>query len=241
MSRYVMDVALATQALAGHDGRDVFARWAEPDDFLATIDEGVDGMRFAWSGDLGYASMYALEESPRVIAAIKDAAFGFQTLGATVEETDAKFDDFFPGFQMMNRVFGSGGQGTGEKPTDREYWESMEVRGRNIDVLKSIFRNNDVLLTPTSQLTARKVEDWDAAWTGTDGVAYPHGGFAGNYVSHVMLFNWLAVPAFSIPCGFVDGLPIGLQIVGKPGSDAKMFRIAQAFQKAFPRDERPEL
>jgi aspartyl-tRNA(Asn)/glutamyl-tRNA(Gln) amidotransferase subunit A len=115
------------------------------------------------------------------------------------------------------------------------------VRGRNIDVLSRIFRDNDVLLTPTSQLTARTVEDWDAAWTGRDGRDYPHGGFAGTYVSHVMLFNWLAVPAFSIPCGFVDGLPIGLQIVGKPGSDAKMFRIAQAFQKAFPRDERPVL
>ena len=48
-----------------------------------------------------------------------------------------------------------------------------------------------------------------------------------------------AMPAFSVPCGFVDGLPVGMQVVGKPGTEAKMFRIAQAFQKAFPRDERP--
>ena len=241
MSRYVEDVALATQALAGHDGRDVFSRWDEPEDFLATINEGVDGMRFAWSDDLGYASMYALEESPRVIAAIREAAFGFNQLGATVQETDETFDDFFPGFQMMNRVFGSGGRGTGTKPTDQEYWESMEYRKRNIDALKRIFGDHDVLLTPTSQLLARTVEDWDAAWTGRDGKEYQYGTFAGHYVSHVQIFNWLAVPAFSIPCGFVDGLPVGLQIVGRPGTDAKMFRIAQAFQKAFPRDERPEL
>ena len=59
------------------------------------------------------------------------------------------------------------------------------------------------------------------------------------YTSHVMLFNWLAMPAFSVPCGFVDGLPVGLQIVGKPGREAKMFRIARAFQEAFGRDETP--
>jgi Asp-tRNA(Asn)/Glu-tRNA(Gln) amidotransferase A subunit family amidase len=53
------------------------------------------------------------------------------------------------------------------------------------------------------------------------------------------MFNWLAFPAVSVPCGFVDGLPVGLQIVGPPGSDARILRAANAFQKAFPRDERP--
>jgi aspartyl-tRNA(Asn)/glutamyl-tRNA(Gln) amidotransferase subunit A len=237
----VVDAALAAQAMSGPDGRDVFALRDEPDNYLGTIDDGVEGMRFAWSDDLGYASKYALEESARVITTIREAAFGFSRLGATVEPTDERWDDFFPGFQMMNRVFGSGGRGTGPKPTDQEYWASMEIRGRNIDTLNRVFRDYDVLLTPTSQLLARKVEDWDAAWTGRDGVEYPYGTFAGNYVSHVQIFNWLAVPAFSIPCGFVDGLPVGLQIIGRPGSDAKMFRVARAFQSAFPRDERPPL
>jgi Asp-tRNA(Asn)/Glu-tRNA(Gln) amidotransferase A subunit family amidase len=53
------------------------------------------------------------------------------------------------------------------------------------------------------------------------------------------MFNWLAVPAVSVPCGFVDGLPVGLQIVGPPASDARVMRLAAAFQKALPRDERP--
>ncbi|MGD9792021.1 MAG: amidase [Acidimicrobiia bacterium] len=241
MCRHVMDAALMTQAMAGFDGRDVFSLRDEPDDYLATINQDIDGMRFAWSDDLGYASMYALEESPRVIAQIRESAFRFRELGVTVEPTSERFDDFFPGFMMMNRVFGSGGRGLGEKATDQEYWESMESRKRNIDVLDRIFAHHDVLLTPTSQLLARTVEDWDAAWTGADGRQYPHGTFAGNYVSHVQLFNWLAVPAFSIPAGFVDGLPVGLQMIGRPGSDAKMFRIAQAFQRAFWNDERPSI
>jgi aspartyl-tRNA(Asn)/glutamyl-tRNA(Gln) amidotransferase subunit A len=238
MCRDVVDGAIATQAMAGPDGRDYFSLRDEPDDYLADIDGGVEGMRFAWTDDLGFASIYALEESPRVITAIREAAHGFTQLGATVETTDAAFDDFHEGFQFINRAFGSGGRGAGEPVTDAEFFESMTSRGRNIDLSNELFEDYDVLLTPTAQLLARKVEDWNDCWT-VNGEQYAHCNFAGTYTSHVMLFNWLSLPAFSVPAGFVDGLPVGLQIVGKPGSEAKMFRIARAFQKAFPRDERP--
>ena len=221
-----------------HDGRDYFSLIDEPDDYLADIHGGVEGMRFAWSDDLGFASMYAMEESPRVIAAIREAAFGFAQIGAEVEPTDEAWDDFYDGFMLINRAFGSGGRGTGDKPSDAEYWTSMESRGRNVDKFDRLFETYDVLLTPTAQLLAREVEDWNDCWTG-DGSRFAHGNFAGTYTSHVMLFNWLSMPAFSVPCGFVDGLPVGLQIVGKPGTEAKMLRIAQAFEQAFPRPERP--
>jgi Asp-tRNA(Asn)/Glu-tRNA(Gln) amidotransferase A subunit family amidase len=238
MCRHVMDGALATQAMAGADGRDFFSLRDEPGDYLAGIDDGVEGMRFAWSDDLGFASMYAMEESPRVIAAIREAAWGFNRLGAVVEATDERWDDFYDGFMLINRAFGSGGRGTGDTPPPAEYWASMEARGRNVDKFNRLFEEVDVLLTPTAQLLAREVGEWNDCWTG-DQSRFAHGTFAPVYTSHVMLFNWLAMPAFSVPCGFVDGLPVGMQIVGKPGSEAKMFRIAQAFQKAFPRDERP--
>jgi Asp-tRNA(Asn)/Glu-tRNA(Gln) amidotransferase A subunit family amidase len=238
MCRDVIDGALATQAMAGHDGRDFYSLFDEPDDYLAEIDAGVEGMRFAWSDDLGFASIYAMEESPRVISAIREAALGFGQIGATVEVTDERWDDFHDGFQMINRVFGSGGRGTGEKVPEPEFWESLEARGRNIAKFDRLWKDFDVLLTPTAQLVARTVEEWDACWT-TDQDRFAHGSFAGTYTSHVMLFNWLSFPAFSVPCGFVDGLPVGMQIVGKPGTEKKMFQIAQAFRTAFPRDERP--
>ena len=96
-------------------------------------------MRFAWSDDLGYASMYAMEESPRVIAAIREAAQGFTRLGASVETTDQSWDDFYEGFMFINRAFGSGGRGVGTPPTPEEYWESMEVRKRNVDRFDRLF------------------------------------------------------------------------------------------------------
>jgi Asp-tRNA(Asn)/Glu-tRNA(Gln) amidotransferase A subunit family amidase len=53
------------------------------------------------------------------------------------------------------------------------------------------------------------------------------------------MFNWLKFPAVSVPCGFVDGLPVGLQIIGLPGTEDRILRAAQAFHGAFPREERP--
>ena len=77
MCRDVLDGAIATQAMAGPDGRDYFSLDRRARRLLAHIEDGVEGMRFAWSDDLGFASMYAQEESPRVIAAIREAAHGF--------------------------------------------------------------------------------------------------------------------------------------------------------------------
>ncbi len=53
------------------------------------------------------------------------------------------------------------------------------------------------------------------------------------------MFNWLGFPAASLPCGFVDGLPIGLQVVGWPGSEDRILRFAQSFLRTNPREEHP--
>lgn len=82
------------------------------------------------------------------------------------------------------------------------------------------------------------MEEWNACWT-SEGARFPHGNFTGTSVSHVVLFNWLAVLAFSVPCGFVDGRPVGLQIVGRPGSETTMFQAARALQTAWARHEHP--
>ncbi|MCU1345054.1 MAG: hypothetical protein JWL70_1320 [Acidimicrobiia bacterium] len=239
MCRDVADGALALQAMAGPDGRDFFSLRVDPDDYQVGLDRGVEGMSFAWTDDFGYASIYAQEESPRVIATIRDAAQTFTKLGAKVETTTEVWDDFWDGFNMINRVFGSGGQGMGNPPTVEEYWGSVTQRKRNTDAFDRVFRDHDVLLTPTTQLVARKVEDWNRCWT-VEHERFAHGTFAGTYTSHVMLLNWLAMPAFSVPCGFVDGLPVGMQIIGKPGAEAKMLTIAQALQKALGNPRPPD-
>ncbi len=91
-----------------------------------------------------------------------------------------------------------------------------------------------------NQFTAFTVVEWDAAWN-KDGAKYPHGVFAPTYTADTHMFNWLGWPALSIPCGFVNGLPIGMQIIAKPRREATLYRAAAAFLKAFPMNERPKV
>jgi amidase/aspartyl-tRNA(Asn)/glutamyl-tRNA(Gln) amidotransferase subunit A len=127
------------------------------------------------------------------------------------------------------------------KETPEDAWEAaLDLRSRNWEKFRRLFREHDLLLSVTSQILAPKVETWNAWWT-TDGANFAHGTFAPVYCSHTWMFNWLAFPAVSVPCGFVDGLPVGLQIVGPPGSEHRILRVANAYQKAFPQDEQPSV
>jgi aspartyl-tRNA(Asn)/glutamyl-tRNA(Gln) amidotransferase subunit A len=239
LSRDVRDAAITLQAMAGPDGRDMISMGDIPEDYQATIDRGVESLRFAWTDDFGYASLYALEESPRVIAAVRAAAHGLTSLGASVEPTAEVWEDFFPPLGITNRVFAALPVPSAlPKPTPEEYQAAAEARGRNVARFYGVLADHDLLLSPTTQLVARTVDDWNESWT-TKTQTFPHGTFAPTYTSHTHMFNWIGWPAVSVPCGFVDGLPIGLQLIGKPGSEALIFRVAHAFQKAFPRDERP--
>ena len=89
-------------------------------------------------------------------------------------------------------------------------------------------------MSATTQLLPRTIEEWADNWTNGGSRFEPHHTFAPVYTSHTHMFNWLGFPAASIPCGFVDGLPIGLQIVALPGNEAKIFRVANAFQERLP-------
>src|SRR3546814_11490285 len=89
-----------------------------------------------------------------------------------------------------------------------------------------------------------RISDWSSDVCSsdltTDGPKYPGGSFMGSYCSHTDMFTWLKFPAISVPCGFVDGFPVGLQFAAPPGSEATIFRVAQAYQTDLPRNERPK-
>ena len=226
--------------MAGPDGRDFDCIQAEPPDYRSKIGDGVEGLRLAWTDDYGFTSMYAFEESDRVIAAIRQATLAtVKSLGGEVDPTSETWEDFWPGYVTTNFLFGGGPTGTMERPERHAWIEAIELRDRNWQTFRALFAHHDLLLSPTSQLLAPTIEDWAARWGGNGPVPFPHGTFAPHYTSHTHMFNWLGFPAANVPCGFVDGLPVGLQVVGWPGSEDVIFRFAHAFMLANPRHERP--
>ncbi|HUZ09201.1 MAG TPA: amidase [Acidimicrobiales bacterium] len=240
MARDVTDAAITLQAMAGPDGRDFDCMQATPPDYLSRLDDGVEGLRLAWTDDYGFTPMYAFEESPRVITAIRETTVPVvRSLGAVVQTADAVWEDFWPGYVTTNFLFGGGPTGSVQRPGRQQWIDAMELRGRNWATFRALFADHDLLLSPTSQLLAPTIEDWAARWGGNGPVPFPHGTFAPHYTSHTHMFNWLGFPAVNVPVGFVDGLPVGLQVVGWPGSEDTILRFAQAFLRANPREEHP--
>jgi Asp-tRNA(Asn)/Glu-tRNA(Gln) amidotransferase A subunit family amidase len=237
LARSVRDCAIVTQIMAGPDGRDPFCLPFDPPSYLDHLEGGVEGWKFLWTDDYGFTTPYASEDSERVISHIRSAAQGFSTLGAKVEATDEQWEDWWPNQLATQAAYSPPFPGM-EPPSEEAFQAAFEVRGRNVEKFRRLLGDQTLLLSATSQRVARSVEEWNAAWT-TEGHTYHQGNFAPTYTSHTAMFNWLNFPAVSVPCGFVDGLPVGLQIVGLPGSEASIFRAAEAFQTAFPRPERP--
>ena len=99
---------------------------------------------------------------------------------------------------MINRAFGAGGRGAGDQPPADEFWASLQSRGENVDRFNRLFRDYDVLLTPTAQLLRPQGRGLERLLDG-ERPAIRAQQLRRRYTSHVMLFNWLSMPAFSVP------------------------------------------
>ncbi|WP_067663135.1 amidase [Nocardia miyunensis] len=241
LTRSARDAALVTQVLAGPDGRDYICITDEPGDYLAALTDGIAGMRLAWTDDFGYASREASAESARVIELVRQSAFRLRDLGATVASTDQTWEPAnrgggpAPGEPEVYSIDVGSGKAPAIPVDPAEYKHAAEWRARNLDGFRTLFREYDLLLSVTSQHIAPTVSTWDENWT-----ARP-AEYAVTYTSHTVLCNLLGLPAVSVPCGFIDDMPVGLQIIGPPRAEAQIFRLASAFQQAFPRREHPPM
>jgi Asp-tRNA(Asn)/Glu-tRNA(Gln) amidotransferase A subunit family amidase len=181
-------------------------------------------MRFAWTDDFGFAGAYAGPESERVIRVVRDGALRFTELGAAVETTSEVWDDWWPQPTVMMNPTGT---------SQEQYQAAEDARNRWWEGFRRVLGQHDLLLKPTIQHVAFDVERWNAAWS-TANSDYPNGSFVPTWTAHTFMHNWLGWPALSLPCGFVDGLPVGLQITAPPNNEAVIVRAANAYLAAFP-------
>ncbi|KAI8540646.1 hypothetical protein RHMOL_Rhmol08G0002800 [Rhododendron molle] len=107
----------------------------------------------------------------------------------------------------------------------REYLNAQKIRNRQMQFHKNIFAKADVIVTPTTGVTAYTLYD-DALKTGE--LDYINGA---ALVRYQISGNFLGLPAVTVPVGYDKlGLPIGLQFIGRPWSEATLIHIAFAMQ-----------
>jgi aspartyl-tRNA(Asn)/glutamyl-tRNA(Gln) amidotransferase subunit A len=244
MARSVADTALALSIIAAPDARDVYA-WTSPaPDFHIGLDDGVRGLRIAYSPRLGFVKRVDAE----VETAVKAAARAFESFGAHVEAADPEIGGdpietwstlwwssaasiLKPHGEQARAKVDPGliaGAALGDKIPAVDFINAQVKRAEIANTFTRFFERYDLLLTPSVPLAAFEAGclvpptgNWGRQWMDWAPFSYP--------------FNLTQQPAASIPCGMTrDGLPIGLQIVGAVGADALVLRASQAFEMAQP-------
>ena len=250
MTRTVADSALLLEVMAGPHPLDYTTLEAGPANYLARLHEGIRGKRIAYSPDLGHARV-----DPEIADLVKKAAARFTELGATVEEVPTPWAKDGP---ELIRFFWAAHMTRLEQYLPK--WESQMdpglvacikdgervgtvghyhlMRERKIAYITAIqrwFEDWDFLLTPAVSVAAFPADrlmpenwpqhPWD--WVMWAEFSYP--------------FNMSWNPAASVPCGFTsDGLPVGLQIVGRRFDDLGVLQASAAFEQLQPwADKRP--
>ena len=107
----------------------------------------------------------------------------------------------------------------------RYYAKAQNIRGQINKSYDSLLREVDVLVMPTTPITATKIPD-------NDSPVEERVGLALNMIHNTAAFDLTGHPAISVPCGMSDGLPVGFQIVGKHFDDLTVIQVADAIEKS---------
>jgi aspartyl-tRNA(Asn)/glutamyl-tRNA(Gln) amidotransferase subunit A len=236
MARRVNDVAMLLQEVAGYDPQDPACVDMPVPDYLVQLTGGVRGWQIALAEDQFFSKGEA-----EILSLVRNAAEVFASLGAQISVVE------FPGayeaardngllvtsdaaaFHKERRaeqpeMFGDDIRQrleAGAAYTSSEY--SLARRNQSVSRRKfeNFFNDYDLLLTPTTPITAPYL-------AGPDAVEQ-----AAKLTRFTAPFNLTGLPAISIPCGFTfQGLPVGLQIVTRPWGEAALLRAAYAFERA---------
>ena len=238
----VQDAALMTNVMKQPDARDWTSLPFDPTDYLAGLDDGVAGLRVAYSPTLGYAS----NVDPEVTAAVDTAVHQLAALGAVVETVDPGFDDPLPittglwftgAWTLWNTLTPQQQEVTdpdfaaearlGERMTNLDVQRLVLRRGDLGSMMRQFMQRYDLIVTPSVAVPAFEAKPAGHApfdpevMLGWTPFSYP--------------FNLTQQPACTIPCGLTtDGLPIGVQLVGPMFGDALVLRAARAYEQVNP-------
>ena len=242
MARTVEDAALVLSAIAGPDARAPISIDEPGARFAAPLARDFKGVRIAWSRDLG-----GLPVDPRVTDAIDAVRPIFEGLGCEVVDTEPDWSDANEIFQVLRaRTFANEFEGAPD-PVLKRLKETIVwniEKGRSLtgeDVMRAerqqarlracvgeFMNDYEFMILPVSQ-----VPPFDVKERYVEEIA---GVAMDSYIDWMKSCYYVSVtrhPAISVPCGFTpEGLPIGVQIVGRDRDDFGVLQLAFGFQEA---------
>jgi len=234
MARTVRDCAFILQALAGYDPADPASSREPVPDYTAGLDQGMRGLR------VGIPREYFFHDvKPEVVASFDSAMETLRRLGALVQDVSIPSIWAAPAFMviMLGEAFAYHARDLRERPelygevlrdklmagalfTGEEYVQAQRLRSRLREDMHRALAEVDVLATPTTPGTA-------PAFATVLDPGFPFGR------SNMAPFNMVGLPALALPCGFApNGLPISLQLAGRPFDEATVLRAGHAFEQA---------
>lgn len=259
-TRTVKDNAYVLNAISGYDANDSMSAKTEVPDFTAKLNQDIKGMKIGVpkeylqegvAEDVKNAVLEAIETYKKLGATVEEVSLPHSKYGIAVYYIIAsseassnlqRFDGIRYGYRspeakslddlyVMSRSEGFGMEvkrrimlGTFSLSSgyyDAYFKKAGQVRTLIKQDFEKVFNDYDLILGPTTPTTAFNLdENMDDPLT--------------MYMNDILTVpvNLAGVPAISIPCGFSNGLPIGLQLIGKHFDEATIYQAAYAFEQA---------
>jgi aspartyl-tRNA(Asn)/glutamyl-tRNA(Gln) amidotransferase subunit A len=243
MTRTVEDNALLLSALVGHDPQDPYSADRPAEDFARDLERGLGGSA------VGVPTAFYFEHVDREVEArVRESVEAFRSLGAVVREVDVpnvwetlhaqrltlaaeayavheerlksdpgRFDD-----QGLERLL------QGEELRAHRYANAQRRKLRSRREFEEVLGEVDVILSPSVPIPATEIGQRQASINGHEEAVYS----ALTRLTGPTNMNGL--PSLSVPCGTTaSGLPVGLQLIGRPFDEATVYRFGHAHEKTY--------
>ena len=240
LARTVEDCALTLAAIAGHDTKDRVSSPEPVPDYQAALASGVKGLKVGIVREMLYTDV--VEEEIRKLTL--DAVATLQNIGVQVEELSiplaanagaingairveapTTYQELLrdrPGdIAHDNRI----GYLVGSIMPAKVFYKALRLRTLLRDQVLEAFNKVDILLSPSNGVAAQLLEP--------DPIIDSKQKVSRTPWLLATTFSLANVPALSVPCGFTaGGLPVGLQLAGRPFEESTVFRIGHAYERA---------
>lgn len=242
MARSVMDCALAMNVLADHRQTNVTSSELNTTDYASSIEGGIRGLRIGVPKEF-----FEVPLSNDVKDRVTKAIDLLEELGAEVREvswpdfhaavTAGSIISLVEGAAIHSDTVETLGQEftsnvrprveAGKFVSASDYIKAQQFRRQYVEKSFQLMENLDLLVGPTTPVPAFKIGSDDIPLEGTTGYLWT------SLPTFTRPFNFNGFPAISITCGFSgEGLPIGMQIAGRPFEDSTVLRAAHSYEQS---------